>query len=58
VHAVLAGFVQEGLIENQSRHQLDNQLTGLLHELYSFARTKKVTCQNADFGNPDKAKRK
>ena len=45
LHALLAGFVQDTLIENQNqRHKcldkLDNQLTKLLHELYSLARTK------------------
>jgi len=44
-NALLAGFVQGTLIENQNhRHKcldrLDNQLTRLLHELYSLARTK------------------
>jgi hypothetical protein len=47
VHALLAGFGQDSLIENQNRRhkclgKLDNQLTRLLHELYSLARTKKL----------------
>ena len=46
VHALLEGFEQDSLIENQNyRHKcldrLDNQLTRLLHELSSLARTKK-----------------
>jgi hypothetical protein len=46
VHALLEGFAQDSLIENQNRRhkcldRLDNQLTRLLHELYSLARTKK-----------------
>ena len=45
VHALLGGFVQDVLIENQNYahkclDKLDNQLTRLLHELYSLARTK------------------
>ena len=45
VHALLAGFVQDTLIDDQNQHhkcldKLDNQLTRLLHELCSLARTK------------------
>jgi hypothetical protein len=49
VHALLGGFVQDALINNQNHDhkclgKLDNQLTRLLHELCSLARAKNSTC--------------
>jgi len=45
VHALLGGFAPDTLIDNQNHNhkcldRLDNQLTRLLHEIYSLARTK------------------